>query len=294
MSHKTSTSKCSAAEQQDRQPAVQPTMQKVGPKLDPRLQAVLELISPQLPPELHASDSECSARHRIHADIGSDHAYLPIRIMLEKRATRCIAVEVNQSPYEKASQSIAKIQLKTPIDIDLRYGDGFAPLQIGEVNSASICGMGAYTICSILRAAGPKVPEHLILQCNDSPLFIRLWAEETGFHIRSEQLIAGYWPYPVLELIRPHTKSPDPAYQAFYSSSTDKTSSADKTEKLSKDVALRYGPHLLREASELIRQIIQTDIKRLEPVATPEREAWHELQTARRALELLKLIDATL
>lgn len=304
MSNKISTSKCSTTDQKtsqkNNQQVSQHTMQRVGPKLDPRLQAVLELVSPQIPPELHTSDPDDSGRSRRHADIGSDHAYLPIRIMLEKRAEHCIAVEVNKNPYEQASQAIAKAQLNTQINIDLRYGDGFAPLQVGEVNSASICGMGAHTICSILRAAGPKLPEHLILQCNDSPLLIRLWAEEAGFHIRSEQLIAGYWPYPILELIRPHTKKPDPAYQAFYSSITDKTENSSNTDEpsqlnqLNKNTALRYGPHLLREASELIRQVIQTDIRRLEPVATPEREAWHELQTARRALELLELIDATL
>jgi len=43
------------------------------PVLDARLEAVLALI-----------------RAEVHADIGSDHAHLPIRVVQEGRAERCV------------------------------------------------------------------------------------------------------------------------------------------------------------------------------------------------------------
>lgn len=94
--------------------------------------------------------------------------------------------------------------------IDVRQGDGFAPIQPGELGSASVTGMGAYTIRGILDRAGERLPPALVLQPNDSPLWLRTWARENSYHLRAERLLPGYWAYPVLRLER--AEGPDPAY----------------------------------------------------------------------------------
>lgn len=219
------------------------------PTLDARLEAVLELI--------------CTD---VHADIGSDHARLPVRVIRESRAQRCIAVELNPGPLEQARWSVARSRLEARIDV--REGDGFGPILPGEVDSASLCGMGAYTIRSILERAGESLPPALVVQPNDSALLLRLWARAAGFHLRAERLIAGYWPYPVLRLER--AWGADPTYEG-----------------MPPDAALKYGPLLLRAGGEVIRRQVWDDIVRLQKVAAPGRESWHELATAETALELL-------
>lgn len=240
------------------------------PKLDPRLTAVLSLINAE-----------------IHADIGCDHAYLPISAVLTNKATRCVAIELNSGPYHKAAAAIDKYGLNDRID--LRQGNGFEALEVAETDSASLCGMGAHLICQILLEGNNKVPQRLILQPNDSPFLIRLWAQKQGYHIVSEQLINGYWPYPVLELQQ--AEGADPAYAAFTSTEQPSThpNSAQQltTQQLDQLAALRYGPHLLQQASPLLHQVIQNDLKHLGPVAVPGREAWQEYKTAQRAMVLI-------
>ncbi|MFK7602844.1 tRNA (adenine(22)-N(1))-methyltransferase TrmK [Deinococcus sp. SM5_A1] len=219
------------------------------PTLDARLEAVLEMI-----------------RTDVHADIGSDHARLPVRLIREGRAERCIAVELNPGPLEQARRSVARSRLEAQIEV--REGDGFGPILPGELGSASLCGMGAYTIRGILERAGERLPPALVLQPNDSALLIRLWARETGYHVRAERLIAGYWPYPVLRLER--AEGADLAYEG-----------------MPLDAALKYGPLLLRLGGGVICRQIEADIARLQKVAAPGRESWHELETARTALDVL-------
>lgn len=220
------------------------------PALDARLRAVLELI--------HAGT---------HADIGADHAHLPINLIYAGRVERCIAVELNESPRQHAQRNVARARYEERIDV--RLGNGFDPVQAGEVESASMTGMGAATMRGILERNPHKVPPALVLQPNDSARPLRLWAQENGFHIVAETLQRGHWTYEVLRLER--RAGPDPAYAG-----------------LPAGAALRYGPQLLRSGGTLLRQAVWTDIVRLTPLAAPARTAAEELAQAKEALDWLE------
>lgn len=220
------------------------------PTLDARLHAVFDLI-----------------RAEAHADIGSDHAHLPIRLVQAGRAGRCVVVELNPGPLAHARQNVALSGLSGQIDV--RQGDGFGPLLPGEVQSASLCGMGAATILKVVQAAGEKLPPALVLQPNDSARSLRVWAQQSGFHLRAETLVPGYWSYPVLRFER--QEGADPAYSG-----------------LPEAAALRYGPLLLRSGSVLLRQQVKADIERLSPLAAPGRPAQTELREAQGALAFLE------
>lgn len=220
------------------------------PTLDSRLNAVLELIQ---------ADT--------HADIGSDHAHLPIRLLQTGRVKKCVVVELNAGPLAHARQNVALAGLTAQIEV--RPGDGFGPLQAGEVQSASLTGMGANTILAVLHAAGDKLPPALVLQPNDSPRPLRVWAQEHGFHLAAERLATGFWLYPVIRFER--GAGVDPAYAG-----------------LPLGAALRYGPRLLRSGLALVRGQILNDIERLTPLAAPGRPAQAELQEAQEALEVVR------
>lgn len=220
------------------------------PTLDARLDAVLNLIGSEV---------------QVHADIGADHAHLPIQLIQTGRAGRCVVVEVNPGPLQHARQNVALAGLANQIEV--RQGDGFAPIRPGEVDSASLCGMGALTMLGILSRAGESLPPALVLQPNDSPRPLRVWAQKNGFHLTAEYLASGFWIYAILRLER--QIGPDLAYAG-----------------LPPGAALRYGPHLLRAG--VVHQQILSDIKRLTPVAAPGRPAQAELAEALAALEFLE------
>jgi tRNA (adenine22-N1)-methyltransferase len=213
--------------------------------LDARLGAVLSLI-----------------RAEVHADIGADHARLPVALIRSGRARRCVAVELNPGPLAQARRNVAGAGLGAQIEV--REGDGLAPLRPGEVDSASLCGMGAATIRGVLERAGAALPPWLVLQPNDSPEPLRRWAQARGYHLRAETLAAGHWLYPVLALER--AEGPDPAYAA-----------------LPWAAALRYGPLLLRAGDAELREQVKADLRRLTPHAAPGRPAERELATAQEA-----------
>lgn len=87
----------------------------------------------------------------IVADIGTDHAYLPIYLALEGKITRAVASDINEGPLKSAKENIKKHSLDHIIDTYLTNGlngiDAFKPTDI------LICGMGGELISKILASS---------------------------------------------------------------------------------------------------------------------------------------------
>lgn len=124
------------------------------------------------------------------ADIGSDHAYLPCHLALNKVIEYGIAGEVVEGPYKSA---IKEVRLQGLTDtIDVRLGDGFDVVNLNDlINMATICGMGGALIRSILEAGSHKlISGHtLILQPNIAEKQLRQWLVENYYHIIDEEVV---------------------------------------------------------------------------------------------------------
>lgn len=98
------------------------------------------------------------------ADIGADHGYLSIELAKTQRATRVIATDLNSAPLDAAKKNIAAAKLEKIIET--RLGDGLQVLNVGEVDTICIGGIGGALICKILDDAPQifKSVENLILQ----------------------------------------------------------------------------------------------------------------------------------
>ncbi len=141
-------------------------------KLSKRLQAIYDLV-PQ---------------SNVLADIGSDHAFLPIALVLNGKVTRAYASEVNEGPYEATVKNIEKHGVSNYVSAVL--SDGISELE-KDVNTISICGMGGSLIVDILDKDIEKL-EHvstLILQPNNNEETVRIWLMNNGFEIYEEKLI---------------------------------------------------------------------------------------------------------
>ena len=123
------------------------------------------------------------------ADVGTDHAYVPIALCLSGRAVRAVASDINEGPLARARENIAVRGLSARIDTVLC--DGLSAIEAYHPTDVLILGMGGELIARIvadapfLRASGIR----LILQPMTHPEAVRASLCEMGFAIVEERLV---------------------------------------------------------------------------------------------------------
>ncbi|WP_027108460.1 tRNA (adenine(22)-N(1))-methyltransferase [Lacticigenium naphthae] len=191
----------------------------------------------------------------ILADIGSDHAYLPINLVQIGHVQKAIAGEVVKGPYEHAHKEVEKRQLLGAIDI--RLGDGLEVIkQTDHISAVSICGMGGGLIRDILdrgvkddRLNGT---ERLILQPNVGEQLVRRWLVRQGYSIVSEAIVeenAKLYEFIVAEK-KPDRPTPD------YS-----------------ERDMKYGVFLRKDCSSLFQKKWKQEIEKLQFVSQQLKKA---------------------
>jgi Predicted SAM-dependent methyltransferase len=125
------------------------------------------------------------------ADIGSDHAYLPVELIEEKVANYAIAGEVAKGPMSRSKEDVEKFGLSDKIDV--RLGDGLAVIKADDlIDTVVIAGMGGILIQSILTNATEEQLSHvktLVLQPNIGEPLVRRWLVENNFKIIDEDIV---------------------------------------------------------------------------------------------------------
>lgn len=142
-------------------------------KLKPRLSAVAEMVRP--------GDAV--------ADIGTDHAYLPVFLVLNKSCPRAIGVEKSPRNVQAAEETVARFELEDRVEI--RLGDGFKALKDSdEVHTAVVAGLGGKTICRMLSAVRDSLFSYrrLVLQPMVESAMLRRWLAAHGFCLVEERL----------------------------------------------------------------------------------------------------------
>lgn len=117
------------------------------------------------------------------ADIGTDHAYIPIA--LAGKGIRVIATDVNRGPLDIAEGNIKKYGY----NIELRQGNGLSCLKPYEIEEIIIAGMGGELIQKIIEndfeTASSAI---LILQPMNSQYELRRFLYDSGFAVIKEDL----------------------------------------------------------------------------------------------------------
>ncbi|MCL2388580.1 MAG: class I SAM-dependent methyltransferase [Defluviitaleaceae bacterium] len=121
------------------------------------------------------------------ADIGTDHAYLPIEAINAGLCERAIACDIGIGPLKMADFNIQTAGLQNRIET--RLGDGLAPLQEGEADCIVIAGMGGMRILEILSAEPNKAKNaKLILQPQHDLEELRRFLHANKYNIIEEKL----------------------------------------------------------------------------------------------------------
>ena len=141
----------------------------------------------ELTPRLH-SVAELVPQGAKFADIGTDHAYLPVWLLQRGIITEALACDLRRGPLDRARGTAEKYGLTSCMDF--RLCDGLAGITPGEADTIAIAGMGGETIAAILAAA-PWVWQKsclLLLQPMSAQPYLRRWLQEHGYTIAREIL----------------------------------------------------------------------------------------------------------
>jgi len=123
------------------------------------------------------------------ADIGSDHAYLPIYLAGNGMVRSAIATDVNSGPVKISKERLKSYGVDARVSV--RQGDGLRAIKPGEAEVIVIAGMGGILIRDILEK-GTRVAQSarlLILQPMRDSDIVRKWLLENSFHIKDEELV---------------------------------------------------------------------------------------------------------
>ena len=123
------------------------------------------------------------------ADVGTDHGYIPIYLLQQKKIPAAIAMDINEGPLERAKKHIALYGLQAYIQT--RLSDGVAALKPGEVEAVLIAGMGGGLVMHILKD-GEKVcqsAKELILQPQSEIEHVREFLREKEYTILAEDMV---------------------------------------------------------------------------------------------------------
>lgn len=96
------------------------------------------------------------------ADVGTDHAYVPVYCILNGICKRAFAMDINEGPLNNAEETVNHYGVSDKVE--LRLSDGLDKLGADEADTVVIAGMGGLLIKSILEKANLKCGTTLILQ----------------------------------------------------------------------------------------------------------------------------------
>lgn len=141
--------------------------------LSARLEAVLALLAP------------C----RVLADVGTDHALVPIAAVSRGLAERAIATDLRSAPLVLARANIERAGLAHRVA--LHRGDGLSGLLGQGIDAVVMAGISGGLVLRVF-AQGRQVLDgvaQLVLQPNQEVEGVRAWALEHGFHVRAERMV---------------------------------------------------------------------------------------------------------
>lgn len=193
------------------------------------------------------------------ADIGTDHALLPIYLVLEGISPRVIACDLHPGPLESAKANVFLYKLAK--NIEIRQGDGLKALDPGDTAVIVIAGMGGAKIREILETS-PAVLDgvfRMILQPQGGAGIVRRWLFDHNWQIIDEDLVLEH----------------DNYYEIIISEPLGdiKTMGIDKKPSRKERELLEIGPCLVEKKHPLLIPLLQKKIKLAENVLKSLRHA---------------------
>lgn len=136
-----------------------------------------------------AAAAEYVRQGAVIADVGTDHAYLPIFLCLSGKAVGGVASDIHKGPLKRAEENIRAYGLSDKLEILLC--DGLDGIALRHPTDILILGMGGELIADILRRADftRQAGIRLILQPMTHPEILRRFLAQNGYKVCRESLV---------------------------------------------------------------------------------------------------------
>ena len=129
--------------------------------------------------------AELVKKDSITADIGTDHAYLPVLLVEKGICRKVYACDIGEGPLKSAYETVHEHGLEENIELILSDGFDHVP---DDIDCAVIAGMGYYTAAEILDKAAERLPslKQIIVEVNRNVEMMRRWISDHHFTITNE------------------------------------------------------------------------------------------------------------
>lgn len=189
------------------------------------------------------------------ADVGTDHGYIPVHLVLSQQAEKAIAMDVNSGPLRRAEEHILQYGLEK--QIETRLSDGLAALKPGEADVIVAAGMGGALMQRIL-AQGRELAQkagRLVLQPQSEVMAFRQFLFTGGYQITAEDMVledGKFYPVIAAQYIGCE-KDAAPLSLVHESQHNPEDSSILRQ---SHRIACKFGPILLQQRHPVLQQFL--------------------------------------
>lgn len=201
------------------------------------------------------------------ADVGTDHGFVPVWLIREKRAARALAMDVRKGPLQRAEDHIKQYGLET--QIETRLSDGLEKLLTGEADTVVIAGMGGELMLRILRD-GVHVRDSVkswVLSPQSELSVFRHGLEELGLAIVKETMLEEEGKYYTVMLAEPGEMHYEHEFE------------------------YRYGGRLIAEKSPVLLEFLKREKRLYEKIITQLEKQESEGAKARLMEMMRELAD---
>ncbi|THF75631.1 tRNA (adenine(22)-N(1))-methyltransferase [Cohnella fermenti] len=204
------------------------------------------------------------------ADIGTDHALLPVYLASAGRIASAVAGDVHKGPVEAAKRQVASAGLENVVSV--RHGDGLSVLKPGEADTVVIAGMGGSLMVRLLEDGGAALDSvtTLVLSPHVAEDQVRRWLNENGYVLVQERILFedGEY-YTMLKAERVGAEEASARLAELYAQSP----LAPCLARIPESLLLEMGPLLLRAPTEEFRGKWDRELAKRETILAQLRKS---------------------
>lgn len=224
------------------------------------------------------------------ADIGTDHGYVPIRLVEEGTAVSALAMDVRKGPLERACAHVREHGLTDRIE--LRLSDGLAALRPGEADCVIIAGMGGELVIRILEE-GKELWDSVgqwVLSPQSYIDEVRRYLLNNGFSIEREVMVEedGKY-YTIMDVTADKMIFDKMIFDEIASDGVAGTGSAEavRTTESWSEAELRYGRYLIAAQDPVLAEYLEKEKRTLSGIEQALKK--QEPRTERTEVRLAEL-----
>ena len=230
---------------------------------------------------------------KIVADIGTDHAKMPLYLVQSGQTSKVIATDINEGPFQRAKAIVGHQGLQDSIEV--RLGNGLKALRPGEAQVLVVSGLGGYTIVDIFNASPEvlKEIETLVLSPATHEVEVRKWLRENNWEIIDEGIVEDqgkFYQVIVAQQLPGSNTERVLLEQQHLTDFTRESAGGEAAETQWPYLSLEVGPINLREKHPLLKEYLGIKLKKYEKAVSCLRNS-QSAQSAKRRKDFLCTIE---